>query len=137
MIISDIPLLIFWAGVGLIVYSLAANIVNALRGAVDLEEELHYVNLDKHELLKQAIERLLIRVVILFLWLAFINFTAHFILPYVIGLARVSTNDRGLLVSFSYPLAAIIFMTLSIHLHTIMLRLLLFKPRVFWQSAYD
>ena len=137
VIVSDIPLFIFWAGVGLVIYSLASNIFGALRSVVDLEEEMHYVNLNRRELLQQAVERLVIRVVILLLWLAFVNYSTHTILPYAISLARVSTGNHGFLVSASYPLGAVCLLAACLHLHTIFLRMLLLKPRVFWQSAYD
>ena len=135
--ISDAPLFIFWAGVGLIVYSLADNVVKVLRGAVNLEEEMHYVNLDRHKLLQTAVERLVTRLVILLFWFAFMRYTAHVILPYAISLAHVSIDKNGLLAGSSYPLGAICLLALCFHIHTIFLRLVLFRPRVFWQSAYD
>jgi hypothetical protein len=137
VIVSDVPLFIFWAGVGLVVYSLAANIVKALGGAVDLEEEMHYVNLNQRELLRTQGERLAIRIAILLLWLVFMRYTAHVILPYAISLVHVSIESRGSLAGSGYPLAAICLLAVCLHLHTIFLRMLLFKPRVFWQSAYD
>jgi hypothetical protein len=134
--VSDIPLFIFWAGVGIIVYSLASNIVSALRDVVDIGEELNYVNVNRRTLVRTAFGRLAIRVVILGVWFAFLRYTTRVILPFVFSITHVSTGHVSTVMAIGYPAAAIGILIICLHIHTILLRGLLLKPRLFSQARY-
>jgi hypothetical protein len=134
--VSDIPLFIFWAGVGVIVYSLASNVVSALRDAVDIGEELNYVNVNRRTLVQTAFGHLAIRVVILGVWFAFLRYTTRVILPFVFSITHVSTGHVSAVIVVGYPAAAISILVVCLHIHTILLRGLLLKPRLFSQVRY-
>ncbi len=136
-LVSDIPLFIFWAGVGLVVYSFAANIFNALQNVADLKAELTYVNADRHELLLAAFEHLAIRLAVLVLWVPFLLLTGHVLLPYTIAVAHAGTGTISSWLAAGYIIWAVFLLALCLHIHTVLLRVLLLKPRVFWQSTYD
>ena len=137
VLISDIPLFIFWAGVGLVVYSFTTNIFGALRNVAELGAQLGYVNANRRELVTAALEHLLIRATVLVAWLLFMRYTAHVLLPYVIAVAHAGLGNIPTITAAGYMLWGIFLLAVCLHLHTILLRLLLLKPRVFWQSAYD
>jgi hypothetical protein len=131
--ISDIPLLILWAGVGLIAYSLTMQIIKIFTRAVNLEQEMNYVHTDRHQLLRQTLLRFSLRVLILLTWLLYIRFTIHVLVPYVIALAYAGSGGLGWLADAGYLLGATGLMIIGCHLHAIMLRLILLRPRAFGQ----
>ncbi len=132
-LISDIPLLILWGGVGLLVYSLIMKIIETFSSAVNFKRKLQYVHTDRHQLVNQTFLRLAIRILVFVAWLLYIRFTIHVLVPYVIALAYAGSGGLGLFESGGYLLGAAVLMILGIHLHTVMLRLMLLKPRAFGQ----
>jgi len=134
--INNLPLLIFWGLVGLVVYLLAANIFAALHNVAKLKSELDYVNVDRRELLMTAGVQLLIRLVVLGGWIAYIVFFFHHILPYCVAAALAGSGQSTSTQNGGYVLLAIVIMTLAIHLHIICLRLLLLRPRIFSNIHY-
>lgn len=134
-IVSDLPLLILWGAVGLLVYSLAAKIIGAFRDAVDLEQELHYVHADRQLLIRQAFLRFALRLLALIVWLLYIRFTIHVLIPYVIAVAYAGAGAGISVEAGLYLLEATVLATLAVHLHVILLRLLLLRPRAFGQTV--
>lgn len=131
--IGYIPLFIFWAGIGLIVYSFTMAAVNAVRNAAELEAETHYVNVNRQALLLHAAERVILRFVVLVAWLLYIKFTLHVILPYALAVAYAATGSIGYLASVGYILWGISLLCIGLHLHIILMRLFVLRPRLFGQ----
>jgi len=134
--ISNLPLLLFWTLVGLVVYLFVANIFASIRNTAELHSELGYVNANRHGLLMGAAKHLLLRLTVLMIWIAYIIFFMNHILPYCVASALAGTNDIGNLHGGLYILLSIAIMTLAIHLNIIFLRLLLLRPRVFSSALY-
>ena len=134
--ISNLPLLLFWTLVGLVVYLFVANIFAGIRNTAELHSELGYVNANRHELLMGAAKHLLFRLAVLMVWIAYFIFFMNHILPYCVASALAGTNDIGSLHGDLYVLLAIATITIAIHLHIIFLRLLLLRPRVFSSALY-
>jgi hypothetical protein len=130
-IISDIPLFIFWAGVGIVAYAFTAAIINALHTVVELQEESTYVHASRRELLKNAGERLLLRLGALIVWFIFLNYTLHLIIPYAIAVGYAGTSTSSWLQGSLYLLAGIGVLIICAHAHTILLRLIALRPRLF------
>lgn len=131
VLINNIPLFIFWAGVGLIVYSFTMGIVRAFRSAVDLHEEMDYVNVDRRFLLRDALEHLGLRVVAFIVWIWLVSYTVHAVVPYIVAVASVSVGADSFLLSVLYLLWGIVLGVLVAHLHTVLIRLLFVKARLF------
>ena len=129
-VISNIPLFIFWAAVGLIVYFFAINIVKAFGSGVLLEEELSYVNSQRSKLIKFGIMVACIRAAILVGWLLYIQVFMRLLLPYALAVAHaVRMNDA--FIGTVQVCIAVLLLFVSIHLHLVLLRLFLLKTRVF------
>ncbi len=135
-LVSDIPLFIFWAGVGVIVYPLAIRLFSALRNVADLEAEMTYVNVNRRTLLKSAAQGFVLRAVALLILFAFLSFTIHGVLPLAFSLTRVAANHHGLAVSIGYPVLAGGILIAALHLNIILLRALFMRPRLFGQDKY-
>ncbi len=136
-LISNIPLLIFWAATGLIVYSFVINLLTAFSKVAHLKAEMNYMHADRKQLQREAVEHLIVRLIVLAVWFPLLHFSTHVVLPYAIAVGHVAIGIVGLLPAIGYTLWGISLLVICLHLHTIMLRLLLLRPRLFWQSAYD
>lgn len=133
-IISAAPLMVFWSLIGLVVYLLATNIVGSIKQAGEMKNELDYVNIDRTQLLRTAGLHFLVRVIVMAVWLPYIFFFFHHVLPYVITAATVGallTIDNIL-----YIALAIFVMSFALHIHVILLRLLLLRPRIMSRALY-
>ena len=134
--ISNLPLLLFWTLVGLIVYLFVANIFAGIRNTADLKDELNYVNADRHELIMNALKHLLIRLLVLVVWIIYIFIFFNHIVPYCVAAALAGSGQLGGLQDGLYILISIVLMALAVHVHVILLRLLLLRPRVFSSAVY-
>jgi len=127
--VSNIPLLVFWGVVGMIVYSFVMSLLRAVENAVELEQEMHYVH-PNHALRRLAFIRLALRVgaaVALFLYL---KVTLKIIVPYVIALVYAGTAPEGVWVNSVYMVSALVVMAACLHGYVILARLLTLRARL-------
>ena len=128
--VSNIPLLLFWSAVGLIIYLCAANIVAAFGSGVKLEEQLNYVNSSRSKLIRFEIIVVFIRAAVLAGWLLYVQLFIRLLLPYALAAAHAARLNGALNGIGQIGLAALVLF-IGIHLHLVFLRLLLLKTRVF------
>ncbi len=133
-LVSDIPLFVLWGCVGLLAYSFIMNLSGALRQASEFRAKLDFTNIDRQQLVQQALQRLALRAVVLVAWVLFIELTIHVILPYAVALTQFSSSAVGLFNTGLDAVLAFAVLVVCLHVHTIMLRLLLLKPRVFFSA---
>lgn len=132
--VSNAPLLVLWAGVGLLVYFLLAQVMKTFSHAADLEHSLDYVHVNRQKLIHQELLKFAVRAVILVAWFLYIQFTIHILIPYVVALAYAASGDLGWLTDTVYLAGAACLMIIGMHIHVVMLRLLLLRPRAVGQA---
>jgi ABC-type multidrug transport system permease subunit len=132
-LISDIPLLIFWSGVGLIIYYFTMSLFKLYRRAVDFEHQLDYVNADRNRLVKAAATKAAFRLAVIVIWFLCLRFTQHVLLPYVIALSYTGSGSLYLnwLQNTAYLSAATALAALTLHVHVVLLRLAFLRTRLF------
>lgn len=135
-IISNLPLFLFWAGLGLVVYFLATSIYSALTEVAEVREEMGYVNDPRHQLVREAIQQMVLRVVTFAVWIVYLQVFLRMILPYTMAAAHVAGTNLSSLNGVEYGAIAFVVMILSLHLHTVLLRLAFLRPRLFDSSTY-
>ncbi len=135
-IIGNLPLLLFWSLIGLIVYIFVSNLFTAIYHTAELKDELEYVHVDRRKLLISAVSRLLIRVGVIIIWILYFIFFIHYVFPYSIASALASISEHGLQ-GISYGFLSIFVMFVSLHLFTVFFRLVLLRPRVFSNVSYE
>lgn len=128
--VNNFPLMIFWGVVGFMCYSVTISLINIFRGAVNFKETLDYVNVDRHRLIADVLIKLVVRIAILFLWLAYINLSINIFLPFSIAATQYASNS-GLSPDLVYALLAFVVLVICLHIHTIFLRLIKLRPRLF------
>jgi multisubunit Na+/H+ antiporter MnhB subunit len=131
VILSDLPLFIFWAGVGMAAYSFTTGIWGSFQSVAELGEEMNYVHVKRRELLTYAFERLALRIGALIGLLALLNYTVHRILPYSVALSYAGTTENNWLTGVLFVLFGMLVLLVVSHAHTILLRLIVLKPRLF------
>ncbi len=125
------PLLGFWAVVGLVIYFVVETSIQLFQQAEEFREELGYVNAKRDRLIRTAVEYLGVRLLAVLIWLIFIEIFFKRIIPYSILAAHAGVSDLRSWQSFLYMLTSFFMIAVSLHLHTIFLRLSLRRPRVF------
>lgn len=130
-VIGVAPLFILWAGVGLAVYYFAVNIVGALTNVLQLKHQLNYVNASRQALVRQAVTRLVVRLLALLAWFGFIKLSLDIVLPYVLSAAHAASPTLASPSNIAIALLAVIIMYADVHVHAVFLRLMALKPRLF------
>ena len=91
--VSNLPLFLFWAALGVIIYLFATSVWEVFSKAEELREEFEYVNAPKRHMLRDTLVSLLLRLVFLVLWLGYLRLFLQVILPYVLAAAHVAAID--------------------------------------------
>jgi hypothetical protein len=135
-VISNMPLFLFWAGIGVIVYFFAISIAGAFGKAVNLERELGYVNAPRQRLLRTAALHAILRLVMLGAWIVYLQVFLRILLPYSLGAAHVAATS-ALLSAVVYAAVSAVILLVSLHMHVVMLRLIFLRTRIFGSSLED
>lgn len=135
--VSNLPLLTFWLLVGVVVYMFATNIVGAIHSAAELEAELsHFTNMNRKNLVFIAVQKLSIRIIGLGLWIFYMLYFLHTTIPYVLALSVKGTTLTSPLRGVEYFVLAVLILSLSLHVHAILLRIIALRPRIFSSALY-
>lgn len=130
--VSNIPLMVLWGCVGLFAYLFTLNIATIFKNAQDFRSELGYVKTDRKKLAKTALEKFLFRVALAGIWVLFIKFSLNMVLPYAIAASHVAGWwEDGLLNSIGYGFLAFLIVVTCLHIHTILMRLIFLRSRLF------
>ncbi len=135
-LIANLPLLMFWGLVGLVVYLFAINIIEVVKNTAQLTEELGYAHVNRRRLVWDAAKRLLVRLLVIALWVPYILFFFHRLLPYCISNMTLASAKLPSFPGLMHTLLVVVIMVLAIHAHTVLLRLLFLRPRLFSKALY-
>lgn len=136
-LISNLPLLVFWCLVGIVVYLFASNVASAFRQAADLRDQLtHFAHISRRSLVRSAGERFGLRLTILLLWIPYLLFFFNQLVPYLIALALSASFELTTVGGIGYLLFAILIGSVGLHLHVVLLRLLILRPRLSSSDIY-
>ncbi len=136
-LISNLPLLLFWCLVGFVVYMFAINIFGVVQRVAELGDELNnFTNMNRGQIIRESLEKLGIRLVVIVVWIPYILLFFHHIVPYVIELALVASSNLASVTGVGYVVLATVVLAISLHVHTVLLRLLVLRPRLFSNALY-
>jgi hypothetical protein len=135
--LNNVLLFVLWGTVGLVVYSIVQNVVHEFSSADKLVHELHYVHADRHKILRAVILRAVIRLAALVAWWLLVRFMAYKLVPYDIAAARLSALHLANATDWVRCILGGAACMLGVHGLTILLRLLLLRPRVFGGEIFE
>jgi hypothetical protein len=125
------PLIVIWAIVGVLIYLLAASVVQGIIGTIEFERELDYIHANPSSMLKSIIEHLVMRLVAVLLLVTLAVLFVYHTLPYVISASRISAADLWSLHGLKYAAISFILIALCAYAGSILLRLALGRERVY------
>lgn len=129
-IVTNLPLIIFWLLVGVIIYIASVDIIKGIRSAVELRKELNYVNVHRVQLIRDTTVRIFLRLLVVAIWLPYLIIFFHHIIPYSVKVAILATTASNALHVAGYVVLSLAITAVAIHINLILFRLLLQRPRV-------
>jgi len=128
------PLILVWAGVGLITYTVAASIVRFVLETIEFRRQLDYVHADRVSMLEVTVEHLATRVVASLMLLMTVLLFVYHLFPDAISAGRTSAADKLSIGGLKYAAFAFIITAICTYFATVFLRLSIGKARVFTSS---
>ena len=127
---SNLPLLLFWAVVGAVVYLVAVRVSAGFSETAALEQTMTYTNVGRGSLIRSLAITFIIRLVTIFVWFVFWALFVKAIVPFVLSKAVVAAAETSpsSLISF---LIAFGVLVVSLHAHTVFIRLIALRARLF------
>lgn len=125
------PLLVVWGLVGVLVYALIATVMRSIVRAEGFRESLQYVHADRHTMLASTAEHVLVRAAALAALIGFAVIIWKHIIPYGVTAAYASAADPASLAGVLYALLSFGVIAFSVHILTVLLRLVFGRARIF------
>jgi hypothetical protein len=132
--LNRILFFVFWMVIGLLSYLLMTGLGAGLSSAHDLLHELHET--DKKSFLAKRVKRqVALRAATAGLWFIYVIFFFTILLPFAILAGRIAAGDLVSPTGPLYALISIVVLWLSLHLHIVLARLFMLRPRLFGGSS--
>jgi hypothetical protein len=128
------PLIIVWAGVGLITYTVAVSIVRFVLQTIEFRRQLDYVHADRTSMLEVTVEHLVTRIVAAILLLMTVLLFVYHLFPDAISAGQTSAADKISIDGVKYAAFAFALTVICTYFATVFLRLAIGKARVFTSS---
>jgi hypothetical protein len=134
---NNAVLFVLWGSVGLVVYSIVQGMANELKSTDELLHELHYVHVDRHKIVRDAVLRAIIRFMALAAWWILAWFMLHKIFPYAIAAAHTSAFRLADTRDGVRTVLGLAYCLVSVHVLIVLVRLTVLRPRLIGNSAID
>lgn len=128
--LSTAPLLLVWAGAGLVVYYFAVSLAKPLEDVVTMHDEMGYIHASRGQMLRESLQHLALRALAVAGWFIFLKVTMSIFLPYALAAAHIAAQSLTV-TDAGYGLLAVLVLYADIWLQAIFLRLIVLRPRVF------
>lgn len=130
-ILNRVVFYMFWMFVGLVVYTILSSLIRGASTAAEDIQESQNINDTKGSNIKTIRSRFLLRLIIIIGWLLYAIMFVKIILPYSVLAARIGVSELPAVSGWLFSLASLVILFLSLHMHTVSLRLFVMKLRVF------
>jgi hypothetical protein len=133
-IIATVQVFIFWCIVGAAIYLFISVLYRFFQNAREKKQELTYVSYVRgsHQaFVRELYKSMIIRFASLAAWGCYALLTVTIILPYLLGAIHVADEHLPTIGAFCLLIGSGLAIMLLYHVHVIMLRLLLGRPRAF------
>lgn len=127
---SKLPLLLFWALVGAVVYLVAVRLSAGFSKTAAISQTMTYTNVGRSGLIRSLATSFVIRLVAIFAWFVFWTLFVKIIVPFVL-IKAADAAAKTPPSSISSVFAAFSVLALSLHMHTVFIRLIALRARLF------
>ncbi|MDB5185022.1 MAG: hypothetical protein JWN38_830 [Candidatus Saccharibacteria bacterium] len=128
--ISNLPLILFWAAIGFVVYSSAVRIYTTFSNAEELREEMDYVNSSRQSLIKDAVLRVILRLTAVVIWAFYVKLFFAVIAPYALTCLQITLNTSDITERLAYGVLGFAVMMVGLHFHIVLVRLISLRSRM-------
>lgn len=128
-IISNMPLLIFWSMVGAVVYVIGSQLFNAFTNTIVVDRTFFYANVSQDKFIKSIATSFGLRLVAVFIWVVYCSVFVKSIFPFAVDIVREAAF-QPFLGSIPYFLYGFVVIWLSLHIHTVLFRLIALRARM-------
>ncbi len=135
-VIGYIELTLFWFVVGLATCALASAIYRTVRSANQARASLYYLHVSRTVFLRELYARLALRGATLAVWFGYSVLTLHILLPYALGAIHVADEHFPSIGAIVLEIGAVCGLSLTLHLHIVLVRLFMLRPRIFHDEDY-
>jgi len=130
--LNNALLFLMWGSVGLVVYSVVQGFANEFKQADELVHELKGIPArSRQSILRAAIGRALIRLIAFVCWWLLVRYGVYHLLPQAITAAHGSALHLTDISDWARSVLAAGEIMLALHILTVLLRLTVFRPRIF------
>jgi hypothetical protein len=129
------PLILVWAGVGLLTYTVASSIVRFILEAIEFRRELDYVHANRKSMMAVTVEHLIMRLVSAILLLVLVLLFVYHVLPYAISTAQASAGHVLTVAGIRGAVLSFIFTMLCVYFASVLMRMSIGRTRVFSHSS--
>jgi hypothetical protein len=133
---NQVATFIMYALFGIVLYFFAVGLITAFRGAEEFEHELKYANVSSKQLKLAAFVHLGIRVVVVVIWFFYLKFFFGTVLFACLSWLYMAADAIATVNGIGHALLAVCVLSLSLHVHVVLLRLLVLRPRLFQSESY-
>lgn len=120
----------FWLFVGLLVYMLLSGAGLGIGAAQKLHDDENLLNAHKDALRQDIVLRLALRAAALFGWVIYMTLFFKLFLPFSMLAYQVALGGSFSLIGVATGLLGFSVLIISLHLHIVLLRCLLLRPRI-------
>jgi len=134
-IVAGLELFIFWYAVGTAIYLVISALYRTIASANAARRSLYYVNISRAAFLRTVYTRLALRALSLAAWCVYSVLTLRVVMPYLLGAIHVGDVHTPAIGAVALLMVATLGLALAFHIHVVLLRLFLLRPRVFYGDA--
>lgn len=135
-ILGTLQLFIFWYLVGLLLYTVLSTLYQTIQRVRLVKRDLGYINASRRSILLDVTLRLGRQLLALTAWAAAIIATLRFVAPYTFTTIESASQQLPSVNGALYVVATIVGLTLCLHIHIILIRLFVGRPRMWNSQAY-
>ncbi len=121
---------VMWLVLGLIVYEIIMAIRLVVDATIETVAEDSYVHSSHLKMWRRLGPRFIIRGVVLGCWLIYTVFFLKLLMPFTILAFKIWIGQLGVWTAWLYALIGVFVLLLSLHLHTVFLRLFALRVRL-------
>ncbi len=135
--LNKILFFMFWMLIGLGIYTIAMIVYRGFATAEETAEELSYVHINKSKVLRQLWTRWVLHILAAMLIIVYSVFFLRLFIPYGLSNLQLAVDLLPSLSSLVRGALGVILIFLSLHVYTVLFRLLFLRVRVFGSELSD
>jgi hypothetical protein len=129
--LNNVLIFLLWGSIGLMVFSIVQGILTGVRRANNVIRELNYVNADRRSILREAFNRVAVKVIAFICFWLILRYGIYKLAPYTIAVAHTLALHPAIITTWLRIILSALLCIVMMHILTVLLRLTFLRPRIF------